>query len=93
MLQNKNVEVFYKDSKTCYKYHDTIVCEVHDDFVMLYTGGYYTRSTKTLINEILQLHDISWTVQQIKYQWYCILDSFPKKRKIKFEEGIKLKIK
>lgn len=93
MLRNKNVTAFHKGSKTCYEYYNTVVCEISDNYVTLYTGGYYTRSTKKLMNELLELHDVSWTVKQIKYQWYCILDSHPRKRKIKFKEGIKLKIK
>lgn len=87
MLQNKKVEVRHENFCTVYKYVNTDVIKVHDKYIQLNSGDWYTRSTKNLINEVIDLHNRGWVVFQTKGIWYC---RYIEGQKVEFKDGIKL---
>lgn len=71
MLQNKKVIVRHENSYTVYKYVNTDVIKVHNKYIQLNSGGWYTKSTKNLINEVIDLHRLNWSLYQRKGIWLC----------------------
>ena len=71
MLQNKKVKVRHEDSCTVYKYVYTDVIKVHNKYIQLNSGGWYNKPTKNLINEVIDLHKLEWSIYQRKGEWYC----------------------
>ena len=88
ILNNKSCKVIREESTVKYKYYDTIVAEVNEDGVKLFTGGFSTRSTKNLMNEVLSKHESDWRIVQKRFRWICTKDGYNKL----FTEGIVLDI-
>ena len=51
-------------------YHDTIVVEFDDNTIWLDTGGWYTITTKTRMNQAANQFDLGFQVWQSKGEWY-----------------------
>lgn len=75
------------------RYHDTCVVEWTKDNIVLRTGGYYTLTTKTRMNECSsEYFNHLFTVFQSKGDWFVTLRTGhyceDGKRTIPFEEGM-----
>lgn len=54
------------------KYHNTDVVTVHHDTdsITLNTGGWFSNTTKTRMNQASQQFNLGYSVHQKKYEWY-----------------------
>ena len=60
------------DGVTSVTYHETIVVEFTDDMVWLDTGGWYTATTKTRMNQASNQFGLGFHVYQSKGKWYVV---------------------
>lgn len=53
------------------KYHDTNVVEFDDTTIRLNTGGWFTNTTKTRMNQTSNEFGLGYSVKQVKGSWIC----------------------
>ena len=52
-------------------YHNTVVVKVVDNrYVTLNTGGWYTNTTKTRMNQASNQYGLRFSVYQVDFAWY-----------------------
>ena len=52
-------------------YHNTVVVKVTDNrYVTLNTGGWYTNTTKTRMNQASRQYGLRYSVYQVDFAWY-----------------------
>ena len=67
--------VFNEDSimKVCY--HNTIVVSFDNKEIKLNTGGWFTNTTKTRMNQTSNQFNLGFRVYQKNYNWYVEYDN------------------
>ena len=52
-------------------YHNTVVVKVTNNrYVTLNTGGWYTNTTKTRMNQVSNQYGLRYSVYQVDFAWY-----------------------
>ena len=66
-----NTTVTHEDGVAIITLHGNKIAEVGDNFVRLFDGGYQSKTTKSRLNAILQVHGLPGEgVFQKKGQWF-----------------------
>lgn len=60
-----------EDGYTIIRYHDTDVVKFNDNEVVLQTGGWFTMTTKTRMNQASNQFGLGYTVYQKNHTWYA----------------------
>jgi hypothetical protein len=68
--------------------HDTVICNIVGDMIVLDNGGYYTNTTKTAMNRFFKLKELPYTVYQKKGTWYVFCSN--NGANMEFYNGLKL---
>jgi len=70
--KNSNTSVTYSPERDAsYVYlHGNHIATIGDTFIELYTCGYYTNTTKSRLNAILQEHGNGARVYQKDFEWF-----------------------
>lgn len=84
--QRKKATKYYNENEDgsnfhVVKYHATEVVKFNSDKIILNTGGWQSKTTKTRMNETSRNYDLGYSVSQEKYKWYVHY----KNKKIPFE--------
>jgi hypothetical protein len=61
--------VLADDGKTKVVYYETAVVTFDNDTIILDTGGWETRSTKTRMNQASRQFDLGYQVRQVRGKW------------------------
>ena len=61
---------FTEDQTTEVCYHNTIVVSFNTNTIKLNTGGWWTNTTKTRMNQTSNQYGLGFRVYQKDYQWY-----------------------
>tara|TARA_Y100000114_G_scaffold140570_1_gene145564 strand:- start:263 stop:550 length:288 start_codon:yes stop_codon:yes gene_type:complete len=73
--QNKigthKTKVFTENEITYVKYHNTRVVAFSENVIMLYTGGWFTPTTKTRMNQTSNAFGLGFQVYQKNYEWFA----------------------
>lgn len=59
---------------TIIRYHQTDVVKFNEKSIILNTGGYFTPTTKTRMNQASGQFDLGYTIRQEKRNWKIIFD-------------------
>lgn len=51
-------------------YHNTPVVSFNDKVIILNTGGWFTNTTKTRMNQTSHMFDLGFSVYQKDYSWF-----------------------
>ena len=62
--------VLNKDNSVEVYYHDTMVVYVSGKYLTLNTGGYYTATTKTRMNQTSNQYNLGYRVFQKNFNWF-----------------------
>ncbi len=62
--------VFTESGITKVVYHNTAVVSFSSDEVVLNTGGYFSNTTKTRMNQAANQFDLGFRVYQKNFEWY-----------------------
>ena len=54
----------------CVLYHSTNVVRFNNDYIILDTGGYFTTTTKSRMNQASHQFGLGYHVYQSNYDWY-----------------------
>tara|TARA_R100000781_G_scaffold114532_1_gene85584 strand:- start:75 stop:359 length:285 start_codon:yes stop_codon:yes gene_type:complete len=60
-------------TKVCY--HSTVVCSFNNKEINLNTGGWFTSTTKTRMNQTSNQYNLGFTVYQKDYNWFVNYDN------------------
>ena len=55
-------------------YHSTAVVQFNHDKIILNSGGWDTRTTKTRMNQASSQYNLGFEVYQVNYSWYVDYD-------------------
>jgi hypothetical protein len=77
----------HDDGTTSVYYHDTPVVKFTNKNITLRSGGWYTKTTKTRMNQVSNQYGLGYYVRQKDYEW--LVGYRGKERK--FREGMKLR--
>ena len=61
--------VRYESDETIVRYHQTDIVRFTDGYVILNTGGWYTQTTKTRMNQASNQFELGYSVRQIDGIW------------------------
>jgi hypothetical protein len=67
-------------------YHSTAVVQFNNDKIVLNSGGWETRTTKTRMNQASSQYNLGFEVYQVNYTWYVDYNG----ETIPFADGMKL---
>lgn len=83
----------YEDEEgwTCIKYHDTEVVKFKDTTVVLDSGGWKTKTTKSRMNGTSRAFNLGFHVFQMKGEWY-VTDPTSGDDLVDFEDGMTLEV-
>ena len=62
--------IFNMDGYTCVKYHDTVVVSFDNDRIVLNSGGWFTPTTKTRMNQSSHQFLLDFHVYQKDFEWF-----------------------
>ena len=62
--------VWSNDNFTFVQYHDTRVVTFNDNIIILNTGGYFSSTTKTRMNQTSNQFDLGYKVYQKNFEWF-----------------------
>ena len=71
MIGTHKTEVFTENGVTYVKYHNTRVVAFSEDAIMLDTGGWFTPTTKTRMNQTSNAFGLGFQVYQKNYEWFA----------------------
>ena len=60
-----------RDGITTIQYHETDVVSFNHEGIILNTGGWFTSTTKTRMNQASNQFDLGYYVKQVGGKWYC----------------------
>lgn len=69
-------------------YHQTAVVRWDDDKIVLNTGGYYTATTKSRMNQVSHEYDLDFSVYQEKGEWFVRPPGCTWEDVVPFEDGM-----
>ena len=84
-LSRNNTSVWSEDGDTFVRLHRTVVVTFSPSFVRLNTGGWYTVTTKTRMNQASNQFGLAYHVYQKGYDWFVTL---PSGEVIPFKDGV-----
>ena len=61
--------IYHDGTHQCVKYHNTKVVRFNDDEIILNTGGWFTATTKTRMNQAASQFNLGFKVYQKNYEW------------------------
>ena len=70
MIGTHKTEVFTENGVTYVKYHNTRVVAFSENAIILDTGGWFTPTTKTRMNQTSNAFGLGFQVYQKNYEWY-----------------------
>ena len=56
------------------QYHNTVVVKFNNKQIILNSGGWYTNTTKTRMNQASNQFDLSFWVSQVDFEWSVYFD-------------------
>ena len=66
-----NTEVINEDGVSTVKLHGNKIAEIGEDWISLFDGGWRTKTTKSRLNAILNVHGSGFDgVFQKKFEWF-----------------------
>lgn len=71
-LGKGNTTVRYEDGDTIVRFHLTDILRFDDARIVLNTGGWYTATTKTRLNQAANQFGLGYHVRQVKGLWYVV---------------------
>ena len=79
------------EGMTSIVYHNTPVVQFNADKIILNSGGWDTRTTKTRMNQASNQYGLGFEVYQVNYSWYVdYRDKCGEWETIPFEDGMTL---
>ena len=64
-------DIIDNDNVLMVTYHNTVVVKVTNNrYVTLNTGGWYTNTTKTRMNQASRQYGLRYSVYQVDFAWY-----------------------
>ena len=74
-IGNHKTSVFTLEDTTYVKYHWTNVVEFNEETITLNTGGWYTPTTKTRMNQTSNQFGLGFRVYQKDFDWFVEYDN------------------
>lgn len=67
---NVDGEVDHTEACMVCTYHETDVVKWNDKYIRLYTGGWFSNTTKVRMNQVSNQYGLDYSVYQAKGIWY-----------------------
>ncbi len=62
--------IYQSDGYTCIRYHSTEVVRFNDDEIILNSGGWQTKTTKSRMNKVSDAFQLGFRVSQRQGEWF-----------------------
>ena len=83
---NQKGSTFDSNKELFVQYHATKVVRFSDEYIVLNTGGFYSATTKTRMNQVSNQFDLGYYVYQKKGNWFVSYKGVD----IDFSDGMRL---
>lgn len=86
-VKGRATAIYQSDGYTVVRYHATEVVKFNNREIILNSGGYYTLTTKTQMNQTANQFGLDFQVKQKDFQWRVLFNG----KTLPFSNGMKLK--